>query len=325
MKKSIVLNKNFAGQERTGTLKTFLKNISPFNNRTYMPEGMFVVKKLLAFVVCYWVGLFLAEALVIGGLYACGKNFLQGEMFSDDVMMLIKLYGMIVVIAVSVFYWRRIEKRKLSEMGVTKSVTDWFAGAGIGILLIFVSVFAIMMTGAIKFSGTSDDVDTAMLLLLLGGYFVQGTAEEFLSRGLVFCGLKDKVSLPAAVGANALVFTIPHLSSMSGSEPQLMVTGIINLAAISCLFSFVTLRTKNTWAACGLHSMWNFSLNCVLGLTVSGMGSSGFVINMRAVGENLLNGGVYGIEASAVTTLILIAASVLMWRSYKKDNSERKV
>ena len=325
MKKSIVLNKGISVQESRGAFRTFLKNISPFNNRSDMPAGMLVMKKLLAFAVCYWVGLILAEALVIGGFYACGKNFLQGEMFSDDVMMLIKLYGMIVVSAVCVLYWKRIEKRKLSEMGVTKGVSGWFTGAGIGALLIFVSVFAIMMTGTIKFGGFSADVNVTMLLLLFGGYAVQGAAEEFLSRGLTFCGLKDRVSLPVAVGANALVFTLPHLSSMSGSDPQLIISGIINLAVISCLFSFITLRTESIWAACGLHSLWNFSLNCVLGLTVSGMEAPGSVINMRAAGENLLNGGIYGIEASIVTALILTAASVMMWRSYKNCKKNREV
>lgn len=30
-------------------MKQFLKNISPFNNRTEMPAALFVVKKILAF------------------------------------------------------------------------------------------------------------------------------------------------------------------------------------------------------------------------------------------------------------------------------------
>ena len=115
MNKSITLNKNSLSHKSSGAVKTFLKNISPFNNRTDMPAALFVIKKLLAFALCYWVGLFIAEGLVIGCLFACGKNFLQGEMFSDDVMALIALCGMIVLIAVSLLYWRLIEKRALSR------------------------------------------------------------------------------------------------------------------------------------------------------------------------------------------------------------------
>ena len=41
-------------------MKKFIKNLSPFNNRKDMPTAMFVVKKALAFIVCYWAGLLLA-------------------------------------------------------------------------------------------------------------------------------------------------------------------------------------------------------------------------------------------------------------------------
>lgn len=323
MKKSIVLNQSSAGQKIIGALKTFLKKISPFNNRTDMPSVLLVLKKVFAFYLCYWAGIFLAEGLVIGGLFACGKNFLRGEMFSDDVMMLIKLYGMIIVIAVSVLYWKLIEKRKLHEMGVAKNISGWFIGAAAGILLLIVSVSAIMVTGTIKFDGVSTDFNITMPLML-GGYIVQGAAEEFLSRGVVFQGLKGKVSLPVAVSANALVFTLPHLSTLGGSEPQFIISGVINLAVISCLFSFITLRTKSIWAACGLHSLWNFCLSCVIGLNLSGSEGSTSVINMHTEGANLLNGGIYGIEASIITNAIIAAAAVLLWYSYKKDNTERQ-
>lgn len=323
MKKSIILNKSSIDQKSVGTLKKFLKNISPFNNRTDMPSVLLVLKKVFAFYLCYWSGIFLAEGLIIGGLFACGKNFLQGEMFSDDVMLLIKLYGMIVVIATSVIYWKRIEKRKLSEMGMTKNIGSWFIGAGTGILLLIISVLAIMITGAIKFGKISTDLNTAMLLLMLGGYVVQGAAEEFLSRGVVFHGLKDKVTLPVAVGVNALIFTLPHLSTLSGSEPQFIISGVTNLAVISCLFSFITLRTKNIWAACGLHSLWNFCLSCVLGLNLSGSEGTTSIINMNAVEKNLLNGGIYGIEASIITAVVIAGASVLLWYSSKKSDTEK--
>ena len=70
MNKSITLNKSSLSHKSSGAVKTFLKNISPFNNRTDMPAALFVIKKLLAFALCYWVGLFIAEGLVIGVLLA---------------------------------------------------------------------------------------------------------------------------------------------------------------------------------------------------------------------------------------------------------------
>lgn len=309
-------------------MKKFIRNISPFNNRTEMPAAVFVIKKLLAFILCFIAGTLAGNVLVIGAMIAGGKNFTQGETFSESTMGTLGLYAMAGMIAASVLYWKFIEKRKLSEMGVTKNVSGWFTGAGVGILLLIVSVSAIMVTGAIKLDGFSTDFNAAMFLLMLGGYAVQGATEEFLCRGVVFSALKDKVSLPAALGASALAFILPHMSTLMDAEPMFIILGVINLTAISCLFSFVMLRTGNIWAACGLHSLWNFILESVCGLTVSGSeGAKSSIINMHAEGENLLNGGIYGIEASLVTFVVIAAASGIIYYSIKKKgrNAENGV
>ena len=57
-------------------MKQLLKNISPFNNRTEMPTALFIIKKILAFGVCYIAGLFIAEGVVILLHFALGKNML---------------------------------------------------------------------------------------------------------------------------------------------------------------------------------------------------------------------------------------------------------
>ncbi len=45
---------------------------------------------------------------------------------------------------------------------------------------------------------------------------------------------------------------------------------------------------------------------------------------MRSVGNNLLNGGNYGIEASIIADIVIAAAAVLLWQIYKKNNTERQ-
>lgn len=61
-------------------MKETIKNINPFNNRTEMPTALFVLKKILAFWLCYIVGLFIAEGAVILLHFAFGKNMLVGEL-----------------------------------------------------------------------------------------------------------------------------------------------------------------------------------------------------------------------------------------------------
>lgn len=305
--------------------KSIIYKLSPFNNYDDMPAPILVLKKLLAFFICFVLGMLTGNGVIIGIMIACGKDLSKGETFSDNVMSLLGLYCMAAIIAVSILYWKLIEKRKLSEMGVTRNFSGWFIGAGIGALLIIVSVSVIMLTGTIKFSGLSGHFNIAMFLLMFGAYAVQGASEEFLCRGLVLCSLKDRVPMPVAIAASTFVFTFNHWGNFTGSEPKYIFSGVFCLIVISCVFSFLTLKTKSIWAACGLHSVWNFCLSCVLGLNLSGSeGASAALIDMKSAGENLLNGGNYGIEASIIADIVIAAAAVLMWQLYKKNITERQ-
>lgn len=92
------------------------------------------------------------------------------------------------------------------------------------------------------------------------------------------------------------------------------VLGVINLILISAIFSFLTICFKSIWAACGLHSFWNAILYSVLGLNLSGNGETVTAIfNMQSIGDNIWNGSIYGIEASAATTIVLAFATALVF------------
>lgn len=305
--------------------KSIIHKLSPFNNYDDMPAPILVLKKLLAFFICFALGILTGNGVIIGIMIACGKDLSKGETFSDNVMALLGLYSMAAIIAVSILYWKLIEKRKLSEMGVTKNIRGWFIGALIGTGLLTVCVAAIALTGSIRFDGVFTNPDILMILLMLGGFIIQGAAEEFLCRGLVLCSLKDRVPMPVAIAASTFVFTFNHWGNFTGSEPKYIFSGVFCLIVISCVFSFLTLKTKSIWAACGLHSVWNFCLSCVLGLNLSGSeGASAALIDMKSAGENLLNGGNYGIEASIIADIVIAAAAVLMWQLYKKNITERQ-
>ena len=307
-------------------MKQFLKNISPLNNRTEMPMALFVVKKILAFWLCYIVGLFLAEGVIILLHFALGKNMLVGHVFDAQTITLITYYCYIIISGVALLYWKLIEKKPLSEMGLTNHFGNYFIGAIIGVLLLAVSVVAIILTGNIEYHGVFENADILVIVLLIGGFVVQGATEEILCRGVVFRSLKEKTSLAIAMDISTLMFIIPHLSSLFDGGVIYGVFGIINLLLISTIFSLLTIRFKSIWAACGLHSFWNAVLYSVLGLNLSGNDETVTAIfNMQSVGENIWNGGVYGIEASLITTVVLAFAAILIMvidRKQVKENDK---
>ena len=296
-----------------GSVKEFLKNILPINSRTEMPKALYAVKIFLAFWLVKFASELVGEVLALILHFACGKNPLAGEMFDEQTIALITYFGYGIMIFVVLLYWKLIMKRPLREMGLTRRFGNYFIGAGTGVLLLALSVAAVMLTGTIRFHGLFASPDYPMIALFFAAFLFQGAMEEVLCRGLVLHALKDKVPVWIAVAVSSAVFVLAHWSGLFTQGAVFGVISIVNLILISIIFSLVTLRFRSIWAACGLHSFWNAILFCILGLNVSGNDDSVIAIfDMRTVGENIWNGGVYGIEASVITAAVLAVSAVVI-------------
>ena len=286
-----------------------------------MPTALFIVKKFLAFWVCYIAGLFLAEGVIILLHFAFGKNMLVGDVFDVQTITLIMYYGYIVMAGVALLYWKLIEKKPLSEMGLTKRFGNYFIGAILGVILLALSVAAIVLTGNIEYDGFFENAHIPMILLLIGGFIVQGATEEILCRGIVLHALKEKTSVWIAIAVSTILFIMPHWSSLFDDGTVYGVIGVVNLILISIIFSLLTVGFKSIWAACGLHSFWNAILYSVLGLNLSGNDETVTAIfKMQSVGKNIWNGGQYGIEASVITTVVLALAAASIWYINRKKS-----
>ena len=81
-------------------IKEFMKNISPFNNRTEMPKILYVIKVILIFYLFKIGSELVGEVLALGVHFACGKNPLEGEMFDENTITLITYLGYSVMIVI---------------------------------------------------------------------------------------------------------------------------------------------------------------------------------------------------------------------------------
>lgn len=289
-----------------------IKNISPLNNRTGMPVILYVIKVIIVFWFVKFTAELIGEGFAMAFLFACGKNPLKGEMLDNNAMVLLTYCGYGLLIGIVILYWKLFQRKTLSELGFTRRIGTYPFGGLIGVALIAVSVTPVMLTGSIAYSGVFENIDYGFICLMFGGFIFQGAFEEVLCRGVVLQLLKDKAPIAVAVGVNTVLFVIPHISGMKGTDLSIAIVAVICLALISLILSFLTLRFKSIYAACGLHTAWNFVLYNILGLNLSGNDTkTSAIFDMRTVGSNIINGGDYGIEASVVTAVVLAAALIL--------------
>ena len=309
----------------------FIKNISPFNGRTEMPKILYIIKVILVFYVFKFGSELVGEALAIGVHFACGKNPLEGEMFDMNTITIISYLGYGVMIGVVILLWKLFQKKNPSELGFTKNIGSYFIGILAGTVLLAVCVVPVVLTGSIKFNGIFENIDTGMVLSMIPCFIFQGAMEEVLCRGVVQQLLTKNVSVPVAFAVSAVLFTIPHLGNMDGASPAIKVIGVVNLVLMSVVFSALAHRFKNIWVTCGFHSVWNYILYTVMGLNLSGKDEIvASIFDMSTVGDNVLNGGSYGIEAGIVTTVVLavtvlILVSAIIISTRKKQGTSRSL
>lgn len=307
-------------------MKKHIFNLLPFNNRMEMSGAEYVIKKLLAFIMIFFVSGVIGEIIVIASYTGMGYDPLHGVMPTGEIVGLVPFYGYILFSIITLLYCRIIEKRNLDDIGLTRKGLDYLYGIGIAIIMLVLITVICCISGIESFSGINTGVNGKGLLLWGIAFVIQGSEEEILCRGFLMNSLKKKVSVPLAVFISSTAFVIPHLimTSILDSGVVYSIIGVVNLYLISVLFSIIVLWRKNIWISCGLHTAWNYILNSVLGLTVSGIDAQTeglFVFKINKL--SILTGSEYGLEAGIVTTIIttvVICVIIYLWKGKGGDD-----
>ena len=92
-------------------IKEFIKNISPFNNRTEMPKILYVIKVILIFYLFKFASELVGEGLALAIHFVCGKNPLKGELFDENTITLITYLGYSVMIVIVFLLWKLFQKK----------------------------------------------------------------------------------------------------------------------------------------------------------------------------------------------------------------------
>lgn len=291
--------------------KKVISVINLFNNKDTDNKLLYIFKVILQYLYIYIVGMLVAEGIVIGLHYALGYDVLNGEMMQEDTMLLFKYYGYIIIIFTAIIFVKKFNKSGIDELGFNKKVIDYFKGFLPAIISLVGIVGILMLMGQIHFDGFNKNVDFKLLFLFLGGFIIQGAMEETLCRGFLMTQLNKKVGKNLSILISFIAFSFPHFSSFLEDGLLIGIVAIINLLLVTYVFSYLMFKYKNIYACSGFHSIWNFILFGIIGLNLSGT-TNNFSLLSFSANKNFLMGGSYGIEASIITTLILLILVIIL-------------
>lgn len=217
-----------------------------------------------------------------------------------------------------VFLWVIFfERRPLAALGLNANVLGRFArGYGLGLAFLAVVVGGIWLLGGYQVEA-SGSLALAVLIpaaWVLLGFVVQGSTEEIFMRGWLMGLITSRHGIVWGVVINSAIFSLLHGANIAMSAE--LAFGLANILLVGVMLSFYAIKEGSLWGVCGWHAAWNWLLASGFGLPVSGHDSpvNPILVDLAdAPGAAWwLTGGVFGPEASAVTTIVLLAGT-LYW------------
>lgn len=273
-------------------------------------QGRFITPWWLALPLCPIILEVISplQGAVVDFLLPYGGNLLDAWNIFD-------LFA-VSIAACSFFLWvGLVEGRPISTMGLPRknAFSEFSKGFVIGAIMISAIVGILVLLGALQFDRMQFTASTLFSwFLVLIGYIIQGSTEEFYIRGWLLPVLSQRLSVQWALFLSSTIFSVIHLGN----------NGVSLLSSIQSIFfaaflGVFALKKGNIWGVCGIHVAWNFFQGNVFGLFVSGFDSEASLFYFTPTGSDLLTGGAYGPEGG-IPCLILFTGAFLYCLFYMK-------
>jgi len=208
--------------------------------------------------------------------------------------------------------WMDRQQHPIAEQGLARRdgmLGELGLGVSIGWTIAVLCVLPLVLAGGIAIVLNLQLSAWGWLLADTAFFALWALAEEIAFRGYCFQRFVLAVGpLGAAIGYAAFYAIVQAL--LPGATRVSIAVSI----AFSLLLSTAYLRTRALWVSWGINFGWKASRALVFGLAVSGINSHSPVVQGDPMGSFWLTGGGYGLDATWVAFVVLLAAIPVLFR-----------
>lgn len=241
--------------------------------------------------------------------------FMAGAVITDLVFYA-PLLSVISVFIASVIMVKVFEKRPLHSVGLPahrRMPLEVVQGVVIGGAMM--AVVFIIQFGAgwieLEWKGLATGDIAGIMAYSLFIFILAGFGEELLFRGYPFQTLVESIRAPAAVIIMSLAFSAAHMMN-----PNMTMLSFFNIFLAGIWLSVAYLKTRTLWFPTGLHVSWNFFQGTIFSYPVSGqLIDERSLFSTSMTGPAILTGGEFGPEGGLITTVVLIAGTMYIYKS----------
>jgi membrane protease YdiL (CAAX protease family) len=285
--------------------------------------------RIAVFVICFILasfitaGVFATVNLLIPSLPLTVEPSDPREYLSDrELIYLIsaRAANLIAAVAATAVCAPLLEHRSFGSAGFKLHRGWWrdlWLGCAIGAGAIALAVGIEKLGGAVNFEPAAGAPVAQRSMFLAAAvaalfFLVAAAFEELLFRGFAFQALVHNIGPVAAIALTSVPFGVAHLGN-----PSATVFSTINTVLAGVWLGAAYLATRSLWLATALHFSWNFVMAFCFGLPVSGLVTVDrlALVHGTSGGPEWLSGGSYGPEGGFAATIVLVLATMLVWRS----------
>lgn len=280
------------------------------------PAKAGILKKIFVLAITNAVTrIIVGFAVLILAIVGCQETLKALGMGVKDERSIVKLLpytaGSLIISVVALgtyaLFVRVYEKRWPCEIG-PKGFIRWnVIGFVIGIALMVASWGSLRLGGWMTVEGVAPQEQWAgMIFYALAGNLVVACMEELLVRGILFRIVEEVMGTWFSLALSAILFGLMHLGNPNANWE----TSLAIALEAGILLGALYVVTRSLWMPIAVHWAWNSMQQGVIGGALSGNKIESILTSVP-VGPEQFSGGAFGIEGSAITTMICASVGLI--------------
>lgn len=209
-------------------------------------------------------------------------------------------------------FYRKYEKRVITELSTKSIGKKLFAGIIVGGGLQSLTILVIYLYGGFRVIAVNP---VSILIIPFTVAFTVAILEEILIRGIVFRITEEKLGSTIALIISGAIFGGLHLIN-----PHVTLISVLCITVVGVLLAASYMYYRNLWLPIAIHFAWNFTQNGIFGAITSGNEKTSSLLTSKISGPEIITGGQFGPEGSIQAALVcLIAAILIIMQLYKQN------
>jgi membrane protease YdiL (CAAX protease family) len=208
--------------------------------------------------------------------------------------------------------FRRYEEREITELSTSGSLRESLLGLVAGAMSVSLIIVVLYILG--YYEVLSIGAASSLLLLLLL-FITLSVFEEVIFRGIIYRITEESLGTNFALAISAMLFGLAHLPNQYANA-----VSVLSAASGGILAGLLFSLTRRLWLPIFFHAGWNWA-QASLGVAVSGIEDLPGLVESRLEGPDLITGGPFGPENSAITILlVLVLCGVAYYLTWKRGH-----